>query len=120
MGFSRLASTRTSRSSSFGQLASTTGGSGGISCVRYPFGLLRKPLLFSTRLSGAKSLKSVSLLDCSFCFGSKLLASYVRRLMSGRLRMMSRKRLMCNLLSRANPSGRGFAPSALACLKRVS
>ena len=120
MGFSRLASTCTSRSSSFGRLASAAGGGGRNSCVRYPFGLLRLSLFFSTRLGGAKSFKSVSLLDCGFCFGSKLLTSYVRKLMSGRLRMMSRQRLMRNLLPRANSCGRGFAPSTLACLKRVS
>ena len=120
LGFSRLASTPTSRSSSFGRLASTAGGGGRISCVRYPFGLLRLSLFFSTRLGGAKSFKSVSLLDCGFCFGSKLLASYVRGLMSGRFRMMSRQRLMRSLLPRASSGSRGFAPSALACFKCVS
>ena len=119
MGFSRLASTRTPGSSSFGRLASTAGGGGRISCVRYPFGLLRLSLFFSTSLGGAKSFKSISLLDCGFCFGSEFLATYGCRLMSGWFCMMPRQRLMRDLLPRANPCGCGFSPSALACLKSV-
>ena len=119
MSFSRLASTRIARSSSFGRLASTAGGGGRISCVRYPLGLLRVSLLFSTSLGGAKSFKSISLLDCGFCFGSEFLATYGSWLMSGWLCMMPRKRLMRNLLPGANPCGRGFSPSAFACFERV-
>ena len=119
MGFSRLASTRTPRSSSFGRLASTAGGGGRISCVRYPLGLLRVSLFFSTSLGGAKSFKSISLLDCGFCFGSEFMATYGGWLMSGWLCMMPRERLMRNLLPGANPCGRGFSPSTLACLKGV-
>ena len=76
-------------------------------------------LFFSTSLGGAKSFKSISPLDCGFCFGSEFMATYGGWLMSGWLCMMPRERLMRNLLPGANPCGRGFSPSALACFERV-